>query len=97
MSPEDMLKSTAVELRESLQPDHVIGKPVDLGDKLVIPVTRFGFGFGAGGSGGGEGVPLHGEREKIAMGLLLARKPWACSLRISILTLTRSYDCNRSW
>jgi len=49
-----MLKSTAVELRESLQPDHVIGKPVDLGDKLVIPVTRFGFGFGAGGSGGGE-------------------------------------------
>lgn len=48
-----MLKSTAVELRESLQPDHVIGKPVDLGDKLVIPVTRFGFGFGAGCSGGG--------------------------------------------
>lgn len=44
MSPEDMLKSTAVELRESLQPDHIIGKPVDLGDKLVIPVTRSGSG-----------------------------------------------------
>lgn len=52
-----MLKSTAEELRESLRPDHVIGKPVDFGDKLVIPVTRFGFGFGAGGSGadGGQG------------------------------------------
>jgi uncharacterized spore protein YtfJ len=50
-----MLKSTAEELRESLQPDHVMGKPVDLGDKLVIPVTRFGFGFGAGGGGGAEG------------------------------------------
>ena len=55
MSPEDMLKSTAEELRESLQPDNVIGTPVDLGDKLVIPVTRFGFGFGAGGGGGTEG------------------------------------------
>lgn len=55
ISPEDMLKSTAEELRESLQPDNVIGTPVDLGDKLVIPVTRFGFGFGAGGGGGTEG------------------------------------------
>lgn len=50
-----MLKSTAEELRESLQPDNVIGKPVDLGETLVIPVTRFGFGFGAGGGGGAEG------------------------------------------
>ena len=49
-----MLKSTAEQLRESLQPDHVIGKPLDLGDKIVIPVTRFGFGFGAGGSSGKE-------------------------------------------
>ncbi len=55
MSSEDMLKRTAEELRESLQPDNVIGKPLDLGDKIVIPVTRFGFGFGAGGGGGAEG------------------------------------------
>jgi uncharacterized spore protein YtfJ len=59
-----MVKSMAEELRESLRPDNVIGKPVDLGDKIVIPVTRFGFGFGAGsgraeegqGSGGGGGT-----------------------------------------
>lgn len=50
-----MLKSTVEEIRESLQPDNVMGKPVDFGDKLVIPVTRFGFGFGAGGGGGAEG------------------------------------------
>lgn len=55
MNPEDMLKSTASELRESLMPDNVIGKAVEIGDKLVIPVTRFGFGFGAGGGGGAEG------------------------------------------
>jgi uncharacterized spore protein YtfJ len=55
MSSEDMLKRTAEELRESLQPDNVMGTPVDLGDKLVIPVTRFGFGFGAGGGGVTEG------------------------------------------
>ena len=55
MSSEDMLKRTAEELRESLQPNNVIGTPVDLGDKLVIPVTRFGFGFGAGGSGAKDG------------------------------------------
>jgi uncharacterized spore protein YtfJ len=67
MSSETMLKSTAEELRESLEAEHVMGKPVELGDKLVIPVTRFGFGFGAGGgcgdgkgsgqgSGGGAGI-----------------------------------------
>ncbi|HVP94531.1 MAG TPA: spore germination protein GerW family protein [Methanoregulaceae archaeon] len=54
MSSESMLKSTAEELRESLEAEHVMGKPVDLGDKLVIPVTRFGFGFGAGGGGEGK-------------------------------------------
>jgi uncharacterized spore protein YtfJ len=59
-----MVKSMAEELRESLRPDNVMGKPVDLGDKIVIPMTRFGFGFGAGsgraeegqGSGGGGGT-----------------------------------------
>jgi uncharacterized spore protein YtfJ len=28
-----------------------MGPPVDLGDKAVIPVARFGFGFGAGAGG----------------------------------------------
>jgi len=67
-----MVKSMADELRESLRPDNVMGKPVDLGDKIVIPVTRFGFGFGAGGDkaeqgqGGGGG----GGTEPVALIIL---------------------------
>jgi uncharacterized spore protein YtfJ len=68
MSGEDMLKMTTDELEKLLTPAHIIGAPLDLGDKLVIPVTEFGFGFGAGsgqsgekgaggaGSGGGGGI-----------------------------------------
>ena len=73
MSSESMVKSMAEELRESLQPDHVMGKPIDLDDKIVIPVTRFGFGFGAGGSDsadGGEGAGGGAGIEPVALIIL---------------------------
>lgn len=63
----------AEELRESLLPDNVMGKPVDLDDKIVIPVTRFGFGFGAGGSDradGGEGAGGGAGIEPVALIIL---------------------------
>jgi uncharacterized spore protein YtfJ len=48
-----------------------MGPPVDLGDKAVIPVARFGFGFGAGGGfgekGGGEGGGAGGGIEPVAL------------------------------
>lgn len=68
MSGEEMLRMTTDELEKLLTPAHIIGTPLDLGDKSVIPVAEFGFGFGAGsgqsgekgaggaGSGGGGGI-----------------------------------------
>jgi len=66
-----MLKETASELKEFLSSKNVMGDPIDFGDKLVIPVTRFGFGFGAGGNhmkdGGGQGAGAGGGIEPVAL------------------------------
>jgi uncharacterized spore protein YtfJ len=55
-------------LRELVTANTVLGKPVDMGDKVVIPVAGFGFGFGTGegrnsekgssGVGGGAGAGI---------------------------------------
>ena len=50
-----MLKGTALELEKILQSRNVMGPAIEIGDKAVIPVTRFGFGFGAGGGSGEKG------------------------------------------
>ncbi|MDD1720055.1 MAG: sporulation protein [Methanoregulaceae archaeon] len=66
MTSEELLKETADELERLLSTKNVVGAPIDLVDKTVIPIARFGFGFGAGtgtgpkggghGSGGGGGI-----------------------------------------
>jgi uncharacterized spore protein YtfJ len=74
MSHEQMLKDTASELKEFLSSKNVMGAPIDFGDKLVVPVARYGFGFGAGGNsskdGGGEGAGAGGGIEPIALVIL---------------------------
>ncbi len=66
-----MLKETAHELERIIASKNVIGTPVDIGDKTVIPLSRFGFGFGAGGAhvnkSGGEGGGAGGGIEPIAL------------------------------
>jgi uncharacterized spore protein YtfJ len=67
MTGEEMLRTTAGELDRLLSPAHVVGSPLDLGERVVIPVVEYGFGLGAGegkgpggsgggGSGGGGGI-----------------------------------------
>ena len=74
MSNEQMLKDTASELKEFLASKNVMGDPVDFGDKLVVPVARYGFGFGAGGNhtkdGGGQGAGAGGGIEPVALVIL---------------------------
>jgi uncharacterized spore protein YtfJ len=74
VSNEQMLKETASELKEFLSSRNVMGEPVDFGDKLVVPVARYGFGFGAGGShtkdGGGQGSGAGGGIEPVALVIL---------------------------
>ncbi|MGB9177376.1 MAG: spore germination protein GerW family protein [Methanoregula sp.] len=71
LSSEDMLRETALELEKIIASKNVIGTPVDIGDKTVIPLSRFGFGFGAGGAhmnqAGGEGGGAGGGIEPIAL------------------------------
>jgi len=74
MSNEEMIKLTAEELKEFLTSKKVMGEPVDFGDKLVVPVARYGFGFGAGGNktkeGGGQGAGAGGGIEPVALVIL---------------------------
>lgn len=71
MNTQDVLQETALELQKMLSSNNVIGAPLDLGDRVVIPLTRFGFGFGAGGAhmnqAGGEGSGAGGGIEPIAL------------------------------
>jgi uncharacterized spore protein YtfJ len=48
----DILKGVVGELREIAKSETVIGEPVTIGDRTVIPIVKISFGFGAGG---GEG------------------------------------------
>lgn len=74
MSNEQMLQETATELKGFLSAKNVMGEPVDFGDKLVVPVARYGFAFGAGGNhakdGGGQGAGAGGGIEPIALVIL---------------------------
>jgi len=74
MTSEGMLQETASSVKEFLMARNVLGEAIDLGDKVVIPVARFGFGFGAGEgtgkSGGGEGAGGGGGLEPVALIIL---------------------------
>ncbi|MDD1709836.1 MAG: sporulation protein [Methanoregulaceae archaeon] len=68
MTGDELIKLTADEVASLLSPAQVIGTPLEIGDKVVIPLVHFGFGFGAGsgqskekgaegsGAGGGGGI-----------------------------------------
>ncbi len=74
MSGEELIKGVASELKEFLSTKNVVSEPIDLGDKVVIPVARFGFGFGAGSGqgkdGGSEGAGGGGGIEPVALIIL---------------------------
>lgn len=53
----DILKGVVGELREISKSETIIGEPITVGDKTVIPVVKISVGFGAGGG--------QGEREKM--------------------------------
>ncbi|MEN4006955.1 MAG: spore germination protein GerW family protein [Methanobacteriaceae archaeon] len=62
----DMVKTIVDELLKVLATDNVIGETIEIGDKVIIPITKVGlmFGTGAGGdmkesgsgAGGGAGI-----------------------------------------
>jgi len=48
----DILKGVVGELREIAKSETIIGEPVTVGDRTVIPVVKISVGFGAGGGQG---------------------------------------------
>ena len=51
----EVLKGVVGELKEIAKSETVIGKPIQVGNRTVIPVVKISVGFGAGGGQGEEG------------------------------------------
>ncbi len=56
----DILKGVVGELKEMARSEAIIGDPITIGDRTVIPVVKISVGFGAGGG--------QGEAEKTGTG-----------------------------
>ena len=58
MKVDEILKTVTEEIANMISTKTVIGEPIALEGKTIIPVTKVSFGFG---SGGGEGKGKTGE------------------------------------
>ena len=48
----EILKGVVGELREMARSEAIVGEPINVGDRTVIPVVKISVGFGAGGGQG---------------------------------------------
>lgn len=48
MTGTDAIRATVDELLRVLSARNIIGEPMDLEDKIIIPITKMGMGFGTG-------------------------------------------------
>lgn len=48
MAADDAAKAAIDELYKSLTIDRIIGAPIEIGDKIILPITRMGIVFGTG-------------------------------------------------
>jgi uncharacterized spore protein YtfJ len=89
LTSQEMLKETASTLEKLFANKNVLGTPMDLGDKTMITLSRYGFGFGAGGAHmnqtGGEGGGAGGAIEPIA--LIIVHKDISGPEGIKVLSL----------
>jgi uncharacterized spore protein YtfJ len=53
MAGEEMIRIAVSELERLISTKNVVGEPVAMGDRVMIPISGYGFGFG-GGSGKGN-------------------------------------------
>jgi len=91
MSTEDVLKEATKNINDLISARRVMGDPVDLGDKVVIPVTRFGLAFGAGSGKGkeGDGSRAGGGGGIEPMALLVAHKEIKGAEGIQVFSLKK--------
>ena len=48
----DVLQEIVGELRQVARSESIIGAPVTIGDRTIVPITKLSVGFGAGGAEG---------------------------------------------
>ena len=58
---ESLTKTTLEEIEKVLTTRTVVGEPITVGDKTLIPLISVGFGFGAGGGSGKGEAKQKGE------------------------------------
>lgn len=91
MATEGILKEAADELDELISAKKILGEPIDLGDRIVIPVTRFGIGIGAGSGNGKEGeksgAGIGGGIEPVA--LLVSHKEVSGAEGVQVFSLRK--------
>ena len=58
----DLMEASLAKIRQLVDVDTIIGKPIALNDVTVIPISRASFGFGAGG---GETPPKENRAKGI--------------------------------
>ena len=56
---EEVMRAVVGELKTMARSETIIGQPITLGDKTVVPVCKISIGFGAGG---GEGEKKGGDK-----------------------------------
>ncbi len=61
MAPDDAVKAAIDELSKVLSIKSIIGEPIEMEDKIILPVTKIGVGFGTGIG--------HGVEDKSAGGI----------------------------
>ena len=92
MTGEEMLRTSVDELEKLLTTKNIIGEPIDLGEKSVIPVSRYGFAFGGGGGhgqmGDGSGTGAGGGIEPVA--LIVVHKDVKGAEGIQVLSLRKA-------
>lgn len=54
MDEDDTLNTTIEELQKILSAKNITGDPIEMEDKIVLPITKIGMGFGAGSQRGSE-------------------------------------------
>lgn len=91
MSTEDVLKEATKNISDLISARRVLGDPIDLGDKVVIPVTRFGLAFGVGSGKGkeGDGSGAGGGGGVEPMALLVAHKEIKGAEGIQVFSLKK--------
>jgi uncharacterized spore protein YtfJ len=61
----DVLKGVVGELKEIAKSETVVGEPIQVGKRTVIPVVKISVGFGAGG---GQGEEQNGGKPRTGFG-----------------------------